>query len=276
MTVYVEYVFLDNLIIDCMLISLARKSLRIQTKRWGVIASALFGATVATVMPLFRLRATVGAIVKIPIGMAIVLLSGKFKSAGEYFKCFCLFLLFTFLFGGGATAVFWSLGLSFDPLNYSHGGEIPLFIILATASAIYLLCKRAVINFYRKKRAADFTFKCAVQIGGKAFVKTAFLDSGNGLTYKKTVPVAVCTQKFVGELEREGVLNKVYKDLIKINTVSGETVIPVYRAEKFLIYNSGKMNILDNVMIGVPKRDMLLSEDFDLLIGPIAMEGAEC
>ena len=97
MAVYLEYVFLDNFIIDCILITLARKGLKLQTKKLRTTLSALFGATVAVLLPLLKLGVAIGFALKMPIGLLIVLLSGKFRNIKEYVKCFYLFLFFTFL-----------------------------------------------------------------------------------------------------------------------------------------------------------------------------------
>lgn len=275
MVVYVEYVFLDNFLIDCMLITLSRKGLKLGVKRWGVILSSLVGASFAVIMPLFKLSLAMGFLLKMPIGLLIVALSGRFRSVKEYARCFYLFLFFTFALGGGVTAIFWGLGLSFDPINYSHGGEIPLFLILITVYAVYRICQRVIKGVYAKKRIVSFSVQCAVKVGGKTFIKSGFIDTGNSLVYKKTdSPIIVCSQRFGNELAREGALKNTFIDFVRISTVSGESKLPVYKIEKFLIYNGGDMNILDNVMIGVSNGELCSGGDFDLLIGPFISEVA--
>ena len=273
MVVYVEYVFLNNLIIDAMLISLSRKGLKLQTKKRGVLLSSAIGAISATVMPLLKLSAVLSFLLKLPIGLIIVALSGEFKGLRQYIKCFGLFIICTFAFGGGVTAVFWGLGLSFDPINYSHGGEIPIFAILGITFFIYKICIRAVKNFYKRKSVASFTVKCEFQIRGKVFSCTAFLDSGNCLTYIKTgSPIAVCSKALSLKLSREGALDLAFVDNLKINTVSGEAILPIFKLEKFLIYKSSVPNIINNVMLATATSGISIGEDFDLLIGPIIYE----
>ena len=92
MVVYVEYVFLDNFIIDLMLITLARKSFKLEVKKWA-LASAFLGATFAVVSPIFHLQTAVSVALKMPMGFAIVVCSGKFRNFKELVKCFYLFLL---------------------------------------------------------------------------------------------------------------------------------------------------------------------------------------
>ena len=277
MVVYVEYVFLDNFIIDYMLISLARKSLKLNSQKRWLILSACLGGCIAIVNPLLKLSLPISFLLKMPIGFFIVLASGKFRNFKECIKCFYLFLFFTFSFGGCVTAVFWGLGLSFDPIKYSYGGEVPLFIILITVFACYKLCYSVVISIYKRKRVVDFAFKCCVTIGGKSFLVQGVLDSGNSLVYKKTEsPIVVCSNRFAQEMELQGVLSKAYFDSVKINTVSGEDVMPLYKVDKFLIYISNQANILNNVMIGVAKGVIFPNGEYDLLLGPIVLEVVKC
>ena len=90
MTVYVEYVFLDNFLIDWVLVTLARKSLKLSAeKRWVCLASVI-GATFAVIFPFFRVNAVVGLFIKGAIGLIIVFFSGKFRSCRQFLKCFYL------------------------------------------------------------------------------------------------------------------------------------------------------------------------------------------
>ena len=263
-----EYVFLDNFIIDCILMTLARKGLKLQTKKFRIVLSALFGATVAVLLPLLKLGVAIGFALKMPIGLLIVLLSGKFRNIKEYVKCFYLFLFFTFCFGGGVTVVFWGLGLSFDPISYSNSLETPIFLILAIAIGLYFLIEKTVRVFYRKREVNKFTYKCQAEIGGKNFEFIGFLDSGNSLIYKETEsPIVICSKKFGEKLKKSGALDFSLQDVITVNTVAGKSFLPIYKTQKFLIYNGKFPNILYNVMIGVSSGKLEIDEDFDALLG---------
>ena len=61
-------------------------------------------------------------------------------------------------------------------------------------------------------------------------------------------------------------------DSIIINTVSGKDVLPLYKIERFLIYLSDKVNILNNVMIGVANGKVFPNGEYDLLLGPSLVE----
>lgn len=266
MTVYVEYVFLDNFIIDWVLITLARKSLKLSAEKGRVCLASLVGATFAVCFPFFRVNAVVGLLIKGAIGLLIVFFSGKFRSCKQFIKCFYLFLFFTFLSGGFVTAVFWGLGLNFDPVSYSNGGEIPLFLILLLIIICYRFSVKVIKTVYKRKEITSFTVKCAMEIGGKRFDLIGFLDSGNSLVYKGENPVVICSLKLGKKLQKLGALDCSEVGETVVKTVSGVTIIKVYKTKKFLIYNGEKVNILYNVMIGLAKGEITCGNEYDLLL----------
>lgn len=268
MSVYVEFVFLDNFVIDWALISLARKALKLTAKGWRLALASFIGAICAVAFPFLKLGVALGFLLKLPVGLAVVFASGEFRSFKEYLRCFCLFLSFTFLSGGAVTAIFWGLGLSFDPVSYAHGEQIPLFIILVIVIAVCLGLKRLIKILYQKRAVARFAVKCAVQIGGKVFETDGYFDSGNQLVYRETNgPIALCSKKFTSKLILSGALDLVESDVIAINTVSGKSFIEVYKTQRFLIYNGDEPNILYNVMLGTTTSELFCGNEYDLLLG---------
>lgn len=264
---------MDNFIIDAVLISLARKSLKLKNNFWFVILSAIVGATVSIVFPLLKLSTAWNFTLKMPIGILIVLASGKFNGFKEFVYCFYLFLFFTFLLGGLVTAIFWGLGLNFNPLTYSVSSEIPLFVSVGIALAVYFPIKKVINKIYRKKTLDKFIFKCQLEMDGRQFEFLGFLDSGNGLFYGSDQnPVVICGKKAVEKLLLAGALEKTKKGIISINTVSGKSFLSVYKTQKFLIYNGLIPNILYNVMIGVPTKCVEF-RDYDVLLGASMVGG---
>ena len=149
---------------------------------------------------------------------------------------------------------------------------MPLFLILIIVFLTYRLCLKVVKNFYVRRRVVNFSVSCAVKMGGKTFVRQGFLDSGNSLVYKNDSPIVVCSNRFANELKGQGALDDAYLDSVKIKTVSGEDVLPLYKTERFLIYLSDKANILNNVMIAVANGTVFPNGEYDLLLGPGAIE----
>lgn len=269
MVVYVEYVVIDNFVLDYLLIYLARKSLKLPVKFVFLFASAALGAAEATLFPLFGLSDGFAFLYRFFSAVALVAVSGKFSKFKEFVYCFYLFLFFTFLFGGIVFAVFFAVGKSVDPLTMSdYTAEIPLGLILATAFLSAFLSIKGINRFYAAKTKAAFTRRCIVSVGGKVFDAKGYVDSGNRLSYGRTgSPIAVCGRDFREKLITSGALDGVSFDEISFNTVSGKSYMKVFKAERFLIYNGDDANIINSVMLGFTNNES--KTDYDLLLAAI-------
>ena len=268
MIAYVEYVLADNFVIDCMLIKIARRTLKLETKKTGVIFSACIGSIFAALLPLFKLNDGFSLIVKLLIGLLMVFVSGKFNDFKSYVRCFYVFLFMTFLFGGAVFAFFYAFGVDFDKWTYSNDSGLPLCVILVVVWIVYLVAKRLIKIIYGKKEIAEFVRKCKIYIGDRTLVANAFIDSGNRLKYDDS-PVAICSEEFSGLLKKSGALKGRFSDCVMLSTVSGKKLVTVYKIDKMEIYNGEKPNIIYNVIIGLTSSDFKSKGEYDLLISPI-------
>ena len=93
MIVYVEYVVIDNLLIDYLLLKTALTLSGIEFKKIRVFLVALFGTGFALVFPLIDLSAFLLAAVKVGMGLLLILLSAKslFPRSGRSKDMICRF-----------------------------------------------------------------------------------------------------------------------------------------------------------------------------------------
>ena len=266
MEVYAEYVIIDNVIIDYMLVFLARKSLKLKVNALLCLLAAAIGAVSACIMPLLRINAGFLLIIKFFTGILMIAVSGKFRRIKEFVFCFYLFLFYTFAFGGGVIAVFGLLGIEIDA--WSYASPVPLGIIVGSAFALFLGAYRLTVKLYERKQTLDFVYKCEFTVGGKTFSASGFIDSGNRLTYgKKRSPIVLCSPSMRAKLIKSGALDFVFWDSVRFSTAGGKSCMKVYPLERFLIYNGAFANIIGNVMIGLPVGDVG-DDDYDLILSP--------
>ena len=55
---------------------------------------------------------------------------------------------------------------------------------------------------------------------------------------------------------------------VTVNTVSGTSIIKVYQIDRLEIYFNNKMNIFNKVKIGIPEKNLKLSEEYKLILSP--------
>ena len=113
MTVYVEYVLIDNLVIDYLLLKATFALTGINYARGRLFVCAFFGAIVALVYPLITNKA-LSLIIKVLTGFLITLLAVKYRSKKEYCVNTALFFCLTFLSGGAFIGVCSILGIDYS------------------------------------------------------------------------------------------------------------------------------------------------------------------
>lgn len=268
MEVYIEYVAINNFLIDYMLVSLTRKSMKLPYKRAYVFLAAIAGAFFAIITPLFRMNAAYTFIAKFFEGAFIILISGKFTNVRAYIRSFYLFLFFTFAFGGAVFGTFYLCGTSYDVFIRTSPEELTLTIILVIVFTVYFITGKVVGKLYKKREITDFIRKCEFTVGGKTYVVSGFLDSGNRLRYRNE-PIIIVSQRLSEKLRKDGAFSGVIPRFASISTIAGERLMKVYKISRIKIYNGNEENIIDNVMLGMTEKDVRSGGEYDLILGTV-------
>ena len=120
MVVYVEYAFLENFLLDFILLYISMRASRIKTKLWRLFLSAGIGGVFAVVFPLFPLNEGGRYALKWATGFLLCFVAfGEIKGGNAWgrYALSCLFFFFsTFCFGGALTA--WGIEQSFIGLHF--------------------------------------------------------------------------------------------------------------------------------------------------------------
>lgn len=270
MVVYVEYVIIDNMAIDYLLISLSRKTLKLKPNFLLALLSAAVGTAAAFVIPVLSVNKGVLLAAKVAVGMIISAISGKFRNFKEYVFCYCLFILYTFIFGGAVVAFSFLLGAKYDILTGFGDGRLPVGFCVLCSIVLYYSINAVVRKIYVRKTNYNFSAEVSVCFGGESFHLKGFIDSGNGLRYKKSgCPVVICSAEAFRRKFFNTDMNKFYVGDITAKTVAGETKIKVYKPDRMVIYAGTRPNIIYNVMMGVSSSPFTAQNEFDLLLSPI-------
>ncbi len=265
---YIEYVILDNFIINYLLLKMATASSRVKTSRLKLIISSSVGTVVAVIIPLFSMSNGFLFLIKINLGLLMALIVGEYLTVKKLIITFFFLLLYTFLSGGMIIGLFYLAGIDFSiyfSANYNSlmpVGISVLFVYLFTKLTLYL-----ITNLLKSRDIKPFIRTCVILINGKRYKVNGYIDSGNRLFDKNGLPIIVASKTLFQKLN-EGEDKLVEKSSIKINTVNGESVIKVYAVDKLLIYNGELKNIINNVMIAKSDFDFEKGEEYDLLLNP--------
>ena len=208
MNVYVEYVVLDNFVIDTLLLWAVALTLRLSYKWWRMLLGGAVGAGCAVV-------STFVAGFWLYFIKAACLLSMCVVAVGFGKKLFWHILLtvaYTFVLGGAVIGLF-----NLFKIDYVNGDgqfyqmRVPLFVYAIAVALSAFLCYSIVIYVKNAKKSAPYRVKVQIELD-KSYTVEGFCDSGNSLSHDG-VPVCFVTKSFKG-----------FADYFVQQTLCGKTV----------------------------------------------------
>jgi hypothetical protein len=239
LTVWVEYVLIENFAVDISLLFLAAKTVRLPVSPLRLCLASLMGACFALFFPLLPLTGVLSLLVRLSFGVLLCLVGVKAK--GKTLLFVCLFFLYTFAYGGLLTGIY-----AFLEIEYTENGFIfaqtpagaaiaclPFFVIIT-------LCVTATVRKKLQKRRLRYA--CKITRRGKNVTTYGLLDTGNSLSFRGE-PVCLLDGKIAEEL---GCGEEGREGQMLVKTATGEGVMDVFSAE-IEIYSEGERNILNRV-----------------------------
>ncbi len=267
MEVYIEYVIIDNFVIDCLISVLTLKSLRLKASVWRVIVAAAFGTTAAIFLPLLHINIVPLVLLRLLVGAAMAFIIYNHKSVKRYIVTLLLLLMITFILGGAALGIMFLTGSDITAaaaLSYQTG--VPVGIIIAAVGAAAFFIKQLTRYLHKTKDISGFIRQAELFVNGESVKFEAFMDSGNQLYDRVTgLPVIIIESTllfgflkntFSDILAGTGVRagKSALKDVhyIEYSGLNGvKTKLLVFRPDKLVIYFNGQANIIYGVMAGV-------------------------
>lgn len=216
MSVYIEYAFLENFLLDGALLYLALKAGKTRVKAGKLAFSASLGGVFAVVFPLLILPVFLAFLLK--SAMAILLCfcaypNGKIeKNLSNFLLILACFFAFTFAFGGALIAL--EVTEAFVGLGVCVLGVFSLGFIKM---------------LYKKRAVEKFVYDCEIACKQRAVRVFAFYDSGNFASYKGKAVHFLSPEVYI-ELFQEECLEKRLEKIV-ISTLSGEKTLSVFQGD---------------------------------------------
>ncbi len=269
MTVYIEYVIIDNLVIDYILLMASLKTWGIKYSKIKVILSAVIGAIFAVFMPFFNIDSALLFIIKILLGEFMVFIAGSYKTITAFFKTFIIFLIYTFALGGGMIAVCFMLGADFST---KHGlsalstiTKLPIGLTILLSIIGVKVISFAISGAKYKKALENYEREISITDGKSTVKLRAIFDTGNTLKDEKTgKPVSIIDKKTADKLILNGVFTLRNSHYTPYSTIGGKGKILVFEIDRLLIYYGEDRNIIDNAIIGISP--MAIKENTDVIL----------
>ena len=257
MIVFVEYVVIDNLIIDYLMLKATFNLTGAPLKKRRLFLCSIFGALISLVYPLLSHLTFLQTLLKILCGLLIVLLANNYKSVKSYYINTVIFFCFTFITGGAILGVF-------SLFNINPTGEISVALMVIPVYLVLRGLTQVVQYFYSRKTVACFTYKVKVKALNKTTTWRGFLDTGNNL-FDGDRPVVVCDKRVFLAILGDQVAKAKLKRL-DIITASGKSRNFCIELDELILYIDGKENKFNNATLCLSKQNC--GDDFDIILHP--------
>lgn len=271
MEVYIEYVIIDNLIIDYLIVFFTGFLLSKKYKPINKLLSILFGVGSAVILPLFSIRFFYLFLIKIITGILMVVFLKKYANFREFLTtCIALFTT-TFLMGGLCMGICNLLGFKIDGGQVLiNGYDFPISIFIVFASIYFYLFINLIKYLKHKNKLTNYYFDVKVKQNNKIYYLRGFLDTGNKLLDNSS-PVVIITLKQFLKIFKDYPLEKIplgvapnnphYLETISVGDKNRLLIIDI---DEISIKNNEKIGVYNNVKLGICKANF--SSDFDMLL----------
>ncbi len=257
MVVYIEFVLINNFLIDYMILNAVFILTGARYKKWGLILASVFGAVFALIFPLVDGVKVISFLIKIASGLFIVLLPAKYRSFREYFINAVVFFCYTFLIGGAIIGVFNIFNLDYSIEPFSALICLPVYFALKLLGGV-------VNHIYRRKDIVVNTVDIKLTVNKKEVLCKGFFDTGNGVYYKNS-PVIVCGKKFFFA-NFVGDITDFKFEKIPVQTVNGKSDNLSVKVDELKIYLKDKQNTFNSVTLMISK--FSVGEGYDIILHP--------
>lgn len=247
MIVYLDLVFLINLIMDFYILSGVKFLLKLQTKIYRIILGSLAGS-LSIILLFFKLNTLEFNLYKILISLLMIYITfGKNKF---FNKLFYLYII-SIVLGGSLYLINDSLGYKVDSFIFINNGySINIIILLLISPIIIFLYIKEFMSF---KRKVNTIYNVIIKLKNKTINIEGFLDTGNKLIdpYFKR-PIILLNKKYINVTK----YNVIYVPFSSLNN-NGllKCIIPEYILIDNKKYDKCLIGISENL-----KYDCILNE----------------
>ena len=228
MKVYIDYIFIQNLIIDFILLKETAYITKNDIKNKNAFFGALIASGYVVILIIFKIQELGYLITKIFLAFVIIYVCFKPKKTSSYIKLVVFFLTVSILNLGTFTFLLNFTGLKANKLGVETiFYALSLVISKGVISKMWKLYKREIKN-------EDLIYDVKFNIGEIEYKYKAFLDTGNSV-YSQTKKLPIIFAETPKNLIGKNELDSLDKFEIQTTTLSKTSLKEAYIVDKITI-----------------------------------------
>lgn len=291
MTIYIDVVFIENLIMNYIILFATSIIIKVKIKHIRLILASCLGAIYSIIAYMSILEMYSSVILKIILSVIIVYIAYNPQNVKNMWKYLVIFYMTSFVFGGAAFALIYivkpqdilmknGLFLGTYPLKTIILGTIVAFVVIVTSFKLV------------KSKISKKDMFCTIKINiNKVEIETkAMIDTGNLLKEPiSNTPVIVVEHTLLYDCMPKEILNNLENILggdfeniseeVKNKYISKLKVIPFsslgkqngmligIKPEEVTVINDENENKINNVIIGIYNKSLTKRGEYRALIG---------
>ena len=291
MTIYLDVIFLENIVINYIILYVTGIISKVQIKQNRLFLGALIGAIYSVIYYLFKLKIYSSFIVKIFLSIVIIYVAFNSNNFKDLLKKVLLFYLTSFVFGGAAIAIIYMVNS--QNITIQNGvlvGSYTLKTVLIGIVVAYFTIIFAFKIIKTKISKKDLICEIEVTLNNKKIRTIALIDTGNMLKEPITNwPVIVMEHTLLYDFLPKEILNhseeilggdfsKIPENIIEEYS-SRLKVIPYsslgkqngmllgVKGENLIVYLKEEMRQLDKVIIAIYNKSLTKRGEYRSLLG---------
>lgn len=286
-TIYIDIVFLENLIMNSIIIYATSIILKIKPKLIRVVTSSAIGSIYAIISYVTELSIYTSIISKGILAIVMVYIAFNPQNMKNMWKQLLIFYLTSFVFGG--VALYLIYFIKPQDVFIKNGifvGDYALKAIFLGAIIAFIIIKISIKIVKTKINAKDMFCKIRIKLNGKEIETKAMIDTGNLAKEPITnTPVVIVESSLLEEVLPKEILNSIDNilagklDGVKEEYISRLRCIPFsslgkqngmllgIKADEIVVEKEEENKISKNVIIGVYERSLTKRGEYRALIG---------
>lgn len=299
MTVYLDIIFIENILMNFIILFATGIALKVNMKQLKLISSSTIGAIYAIITYLKILPILTNFFMKILLSIVIIYLAFTPKNVKQLLKQLLMFYLVSFIFGGCAIALLYFV----KPQNVlMRGGvfvgEYPIKIALLSGIVGFIIIQISFKFIKNKINQKNMFCKLKICMKNKTIEIKALIDSGNFLQDPIShIPVAVVEKEKLYNIFPSEILDNIekiktggdnqYENQIENDYLSRFRVVPFsslgkqnglllgIKVDKIYVINSEEEQIESNAIIAIYEKSLTKNGTYSALVGLDILEGRD-
>lgn len=246
MAYYIEYIFLENVIVNYIIIYELTIFVKCKVNKISFIIGILLLSCYSTAIYFFKEEGIINRFTKILVVFFCIYIIFLPKEVVKYIKICIYYFLLSFMFVGIVIALTLFFNLEISNI------VIKIIAYIISSLILYIFNKYLWKMWKSRIKKEDLIYNIKI----KDIIIKAFVDTGNNVhDFIKNLDVIFVEEKYKNELKEKSLINK--KEKLNIKTISGDEYVEGYIVENVEIRKKNKnICVLKKVVLVFVDREL--------------------